>query len=235
MNISSYLQGHELIKREEIKPTVILISSALFLTLHRYFGSIEFAQSQTVINTFIHPVLFMFLSAFFLLGIIPLLMIRFSFRESPIDFGLRLGDWRFGLGAVAILFPLIALLMLYPSALTSEMRSFYPFDRSITSLSPALFWMELWRCLFYYTAWEFFFRGFMLFGLRRYFGGWMAICIQTIPQCLWHIGMPSGEIISSILGGILFGYMALRSGSIIWPLCLHCLIGIGMDVLILVT
>lgn len=126
----------------------------------------------------------MFLTAFFLFGVIPVLLIKFNFKESLFTYGIKIGNWKFGLATVAILFPLIAGALLYPAANTSEMRAFYPLDRSITTLSPALMWMEIWRCLLYYSAWEFFFRGFMLFGLRPYVGDCLAICIQTIPQCL---------------------------------------------------
>jgi membrane protease YdiL (CAAX protease family) len=92
--------------------------------------------------------------------------------------------------------------------------------------------LEAPRGALFYTAWEFFYRGFMLFGLRRYVGDWLAICIQTIPQCLWHIGMPTGEILSSIAGGILFGIMALRTRSILWPMLLHFSIGVFLDLFI---
>lgn len=227
--------GQYLFKDFKLKPTIILLSSALFITIHRYFGSIEFAESQSGISNIIDPVIFMFLTAFILFGLIPLLTVKFTFKETLESYGVRIGDWKFGLWACIILFPLILLLLLYPASQTAEMRAFYPFDRSITSFSSEFMQFQLWRGLLYYLAWEFFFRGFMLFGLRKYVGDWMAICIQLIPQCLWHIGLPTGEIFSSLLGGILFGYLALRTGSIIWPLLLHYLIGIGLDALIVLT
>ncbi len=227
--------GQDLIPDIKLKPTIILLSSALLVTIHVYFGSIQFAESNKVLSDIINPVIFMFTTALILFGIIPALTIKLGFKESLSNYGLRLGDWKFGLKSTSVLFPLILFAMLLPSAFTPEMRDFYPFDRSITSLSPEWLQMELWRGVLYYFAWEFFFRGFMLFGMRKYVGDWMAICIQVIPQCLWHIGMPTGEIFSSVAGGILFGYMALRTGSIIWPFLLHYLIGIGMDFLILIT
>jgi membrane protease YdiL (CAAX protease family) len=227
--------GQDLFKDAKLKPTIILLSSALFITIHRYFGSIEFAETQSGITHIIDPVIFMFLTAFILFGLIPVLTVKFAFKETLKNYGFSIGNWKFGLGASIILFPLILLLLLYPASQTAEMRSFYPFDRSITSFSSEFVQFQLWRGLLYYLAWEFFFRGFMLFGMRKYVGDWMAICIQLIPQCLWHIGMPTGEIFSSLLGGILFGYLALRTGSILWPFVLHYLIGIGLDALIVLT
>lgn len=213
----------------EIKPTVILLFSALILTVHRYFGSMEFAIRAFAPGSESLPAIFMFLSAFLLLGVIPFSLVVFAFRESPKEYGVKLGTWKEGLALVAITFPIIALALLYPASQTPEMRAFYPFDKSAGLSAGSFIQFELIRGLFFYTAWEFFFRGFMLFGLRRYVGDWLAICIQTIPSCLWHIGMPTGEIFSSIAGGILFGMMALRTQSILWPLLLHYLIGVGLD------
>jgi membrane protease YdiL (CAAX protease family) len=169
----------------------------------------------------------MFLTAFLLLGALPALVVS-GFGERLRDYGVQLGDWKTGVKTILILFPVIAAALLYPASQTAEMRAFYPSD-------PRLAPLEMARGALFYTAWEFFFRGFMLFGLRKYVGDWLAICIQTIPSCLWHIGCPTGEIVASIAGGFLFGLMAIRTKSIVWPFLLHFLIGVGLDVLIVVT
>ena len=61
---------------------------------------------------------------------------------------------------------------------------------------------------------------------------WMAICVQMVPQCLWHIGLPPGETFSSIASGILFGVITLRTGSIVWAWILRYAIGVSLDILI---
>jgi membrane protease YdiL (CAAX protease family) len=233
-NPADLLYVEALFRAEERKPTLILLMSATLLTLHRYFGSIEFAKRIFPATSDLAAALFMFASAFVLMGLIPLAMV-FSFRESPKSYGLALGDWKMGLAATVVLFILIAGFLLYPSSQTEEMRAFYPFDKAAGSSTLAFLKLEIPRGLLFYTAWEFFFRGFMLFGLRSYVGDWLAICIQTVPSCLWHIGMPTGEIFSSIAGGILFGILAIRTNSILWPLLLHYLIGAGLDFFIVTT
>lgn len=219
----------------ELKPTAILLLSAFLPTVHRYFGSIEFAVRSFSVLSASEAVLFMFTSAFFLLGLIPFFVVVRLFREPLKEYGLTPGNWKEGILLTAVLIPLIALTMLYPASQTEEMRTFYPFDKSIGSSLTIFLQYEFLRGLFFYTAWEFFFRGFMLFGLRKYVGDWLAICIQTIPSCLWHIGMPTGEILSSIAGGVLFGLMAIRTRSILWPFILHWAIGIGLDAFIILT
>jgi len=220
---------------DEWKPTLILLSTALLLTVHRYFGSMEFARSVFSAASSFDVTAYMFAAAFILLGAIPAAVVRFGFRHSLREYGLQWGNWRLGLTATAVLFPVLAGALLYPGSQTAEMRSVYPFDANAGSSLSAFLRFEAVRAILFYTAWEFFFRGFMLFGLRKYVGDWMAICIQTLPSCLWHIGMPTGEIFSSIAGGVLFGMMAVRTCSILWPLLLHILIGVALDYFIVMT
>jgi membrane protease YdiL (CAAX protease family) len=216
-----------------LKPTIILISSSLLLSLHRVFGSIEFAESALGSPGGITASVYMFVSASILMGLIPLLIVLFAFRDRPSEYGIGIGDWKAGLRMTAIMLPVILIGMLYPASQTEEIRSFYPLAPEAAASVSNFMLLQTPRILLFYAAWEFFFRGFMLFGLRPYVGNWLAICIQTIPQCLWHIGLPTGEMLSSIAGGILFGIMAVRTGSILWPFLLHCLIAVSLDLLII--
>lgn len=234
MKVLNLLDFRLTMRAGEIKPGIILLASALLLTLHRYFGSAEFLTKTFMDITDFYAATFMFITAFILLGILPGLQIILLFKDSLKEYGLQTGDWRSGLSFIIWLFPLIAVLLLYPSSNTQEMISYYPLDKEAGSSVFSFLRFEILRIGFFYTAWEFFFRGFMLFGLRKYVGDWLAICIQTIPSCLWHIGLPAGEIFASILGGILFGVMALKTNSILYPFILHFLIGVTLDLLIII-
>ncbi len=82
----------------------------------------------------------------------------------------------------------------------------------------------------YYLGVEFFFRGFLLFGLYPRIGN-VAILISTIPYVMVHFAKPSSEAAGSIIAGILLCYMALRSGSIWGGFFLHWAVGMTMDAL----
>ena len=69
------------VRSEEMKPTVILILSALLLTAHRYFGSIEFAARTFVTASEFERAGFMFLAAFVLMGVIPAIVTKKIFRD----------------------------------------------------------------------------------------------------------------------------------------------------------
>ncbi len=219
----------------EMKPGLIILLPALLVALSKHLGSMEFALHSFPFLTRFGQVMYMFMGIFLLFGIIPLLIVRVLFRESPREYGLRVGDWKAGLLMTGILFPVIAICLLLPASHTAEIRAVYPFDSEALHSAGAYARLQLLRNIFFYTAWEFLFRGFLLFGLRRYVGDWLAISIQTVPSCLWHIGMATGEVLSSIAGGILFGIMALRTNSILWPLLLHILMGMSLDLFIAFT
>jgi len=225
----------QLYDASQFKPTIILLLSALLPTIHIYFGSIRFATQQFAsINSF-YAATYMFLSMFILMGMIPFFIIRFVFNESLRDYGVAIGDWRRGLPTVLLLGLIIAGLLLLPSSRNADFRQVYPLDRSAGESAIALLRLEVLRGVFFYSAWEFFFRGFMIFGLRQYVGDWLAICIQTIPSCLWHIGLPPGEILASIVAGILFGIIVIRTRSILWVFILHFFIGAILDLFIVIT
>ena len=235
MNFGKNILTHgSMITSPELKPSVILISASIVLAMHRDLAPLGMASVSVLPGFPLDAVQVMFVTAFLLMGVLPVILTRSVFHDRLTDYGVRLGDWKTGLLSIAVLYPLIAALLLYPASQTADMRAFYPLDKSATTLS-SLLSFELLRIIFFYTAWEFFFRGFMLFGLRERFGDWTAICIQTIPSCLWHIGYPSGELFSSIAGGLLFGILAIRTRSIVWAWILHVLIGVTLDVCIIIT
>ncbi len=79
-----------------------------------------------------------------------------------------------------------------------------------------------------WTAWEFFFRGFMLFGFKKEFGT-KAVLISTIPFVLMHFGKPEAEVFAAIAAGFILCGIALSSRSI-WPgVLLHWLVATSMD------
>jgi membrane protease YdiL (CAAX protease family) len=79
-----------------------------------------------------------------------------------------------------------------------------------------------------WAAWEFFFRGFILFGFKKDFGT-KAVLVSCIPYALVHVGKPELEMFSAFLGGLVLCAIALKSKSI-WPgVFLHSMVATTMD------
>lgn len=138
---------------------------------------------------------------------LPLISIGVVLRRNPLDFGLRPGRykiWGFHLlAALPIIFGIIYLL-----AAGADVQRYY----HTKHFNPANYMVDAGIRLF---AWEFLFRGFMLFGLKDRLKE-AAILVQMIPFALLHLGKPETETISCIVSGIYFGYVCYRGGAF-WP------------------
>lgn len=221
------------------KPTIILLLTPVLLTTFKYYGSKSF-YLQELSNSLVlfgsveaTGALYAFLSSFVLLGVLPLLVVKFVFRESLTSYGVAVGDWKFGLKALAILAP-IFIVATYPSSTMPDFLAEYPLNKE-AGASSAAFLMHALTYVLFYLGWEFFFRGFMQFGLRESLGDWNAILVQTALSCILHIGKPSGEIYSSILGALIWGILVFRTRSILYALILHWLLGVSLDFFISFT
>ena len=176
--------------KNNYKEAVVLCMSTLFLVLAicRPIGS------SLVVNYAVYYIIF------------PAFTILIILRKNPLDFGLRLGNYKLWGFYVAITV-LIAIPVLYVGSLFSSVGQYYTksFDcySFFTQMVPLLF------------AWEYLLRGFLLFGLKEKFKE-TSILIQMVPFVLLHIGKPEIEILMCIPMGLWFGYIAYR-GKSFWP------------------
>jgi len=218
---------------EARKPTVILLLAPLILTTFKYYGSTAFYLAELADkfvlfgNAARTAELWHFGSAFLLLGILPALVVKLVFKESLADYGVQRGDTGYSFKALLVLLPVMVALT-YPNARLPAFMAEYPFDRGAGS-SASAFVSHAGAYLFYYLGWEFFFRGFMQFGLRAALGDGNAILVQTLASCLIHIGKPPGEIYGAIGAGLLWGFVAFRARSLWAGLIMHWTLGVALD------
>ncbi len=147
---------------------------------------------------------------FLLYLIIPLLITVVFFRENPREYGFSLGDWKLGLT-----FTLLGILFMAPVIYflghgNSSMQTFYA--RLLIGLP--------WTTFLDLIGWEFFFRGWILFSYARKYGH-DALWLQAVPFALAHMGKPEIETLSTIFGGFLFGWVAWRTKSFLYPFLIH--------------
>ncbi len=159
---------------------------------------------------------------------LPLLVIRYGLRGRPADFGAvrSIKHARVYLGLLAVSIPIIIAV-----SFTDAFQAKYPFY----DLAPGEpFWPYLWIWWLLYAlqfvALEFFFRGFMVHGLKHRFG-FMAVIIMVVPYTMIHFRKPLLEAIGAIFGGTILGTMSLKTHSVWWGAALHITIAGTMDVL----
>jgi len=169
---------------------IVIAFAMLFITLEHY-----------------NPVWNDWFSNLFYYALLPILTIVVLLRKNPLDLGLGWGDSKVWWPHVAIVC-LIAAPILFAFSLSKQLQSYYILENfRLINYSLTTF-----ASLF---ASEFFFRGFLIFGLKDKLKEG-SIFIQMIPFVLLHLGKPEIETLSTILTGILFGYIAYK-GKSFWP------------------
>ena len=144
--------------------------------------------------------------------LVPLAAGWLLFRDKPWDYGIRIGRWKSAIILTVVCLAAMALI-LYRVGKMPEFRSYYHVH--------AIDWPELLlNYALYMFAWEFLFRGYMLFGLEKSIGK-SAIFVQAIPFVLLHLGKPFLETLACIPGGFGFGYVAYRTRSFLPCFIIH--------------
>jgi membrane protease YdiL (CAAX protease family) len=149
--------------------------------------------------------------------IIPMIVILLLYRESPTEYGFRIGDWRKGLMWTLVACVGMAVILWF-AARTPAMQSYYE------AKAPESTGFLIYISAVELFAWEFVWRGFMLFGLARVLGPGPAIFLQAVPFAFMHLGKPELETLSTIFGGAAFGFVAWQSGSFLYPFIIHTFI-----------
>lgn len=162
-----------------------------------------------------------------LMFILPVLSVKFILKDKLKNYGIASGDKKFGIITLSV-FLLFMLVVIWFVSASKDFAETYPQGGSGVKESLVIFLLyEL--CVFYYMlGWEFFWRGYMLFGLKEKFGVY-AIFIQMIPFFILHKGKPEIEVFSSILGGLILGIQAYRARSFIYCWILHSLTMFSID------
>ncbi len=214
----------------------LLLSAPLLLSLYYYFGYAHnfvklFPAMANSPELDFYSHLYQFVSFFILIFIIPLLFQIFVIKKPLSSIGFGKGDIKFG--AKLLLIIPIATPIIYFAVMGDDIRTEYPLAKILHTRHDLILVYELCYVIFYYIAWEFFFRGFLLFNLSGKFGAFNAILIQTISSCLIHLGKPAGETIGAIMVGIAFGILAVRSKSFWYVFALHITLGVLTDLYII--
>lgn len=142
-----------------------------------------------------------------LFGIIPLAVVLFGFRDRPSRYGLAIGDWRWGAGLTLVGCAAMTPIVLAFAALPDVQAFYRPSDGPLGQL--------VLTNILDLTATEFAIRGFLLFTLVRLIGPF-GLVVATMPFVFAHLGKPGLELFSTLGGGMVYGWLAWRTGSILW-------------------
>lgn len=213
----------------------ILVTIAIALVLPKYYGNprhiLAVPEAKALFATWPYPTLWpkLYWALFKALNyfLIPVLCIKLVLREKVMDFGLRFTRegkiWLLYLLMFFVVFP-----MTFGASFDEGFLRTYPkYRQAGETWTQLLAWEAGYGFQFFML--EFFFRGFILFALVRYFGS-AAIFVMVVPYMMIHFSKPLPETLGSILAGIALGTVALRTRSIYGGVALHCAVAWSMDV-----
>jgi membrane protease YdiL (CAAX protease family) len=150
-----------------------------------------------------------------LVGVVPLLVILVGLRDRPSRYGVTLGDWRaglaIGLAGCVVMTPVVLAVARVPA-----------FSAYYAPQATAPGQVLLTSALDVIPA-ELFFRGFLMFALLRVIGP-LAVVIATLPFAFAHLGKPEVETLSTVAGGLAYGWLDWRTGSVLWSGLAHTFI-----------
>jgi len=191
------------------KESIILVSVPLFLYLHLQYV----AEYYTI---------FLVATAFSLFCL-PLALLVFM-GEDLRKFGFIWKKWPFSL-QTTVLTGLAITLFLYLVSSLPQFQEYYLL-RKPEGIEFSIPYLFIYLAA-YFFVWEFFFRGFLLFGLQERFGAF-AIVIQAVPFAIMHFDKPPLEAVLAVFAGLLFGHIAYRSQSFLPTFLLHWLMNIAL-------
>jgi membrane protease YdiL (CAAX protease family) len=187
--------------RLPLRETVVALVVTLVLMVDWYHG----------VDLPIGPDLSRGLQRLTLFGIVPLITLLLL-GERPSDYGLRIGEWRIGLGVAAGMAALVTPVIL----LVAGQPDFGDYYRAE---GDALTGRLLGNGIDV-TAAEFLYRGFLMWTLVRVAGP-VGVVLATFPFTLSHLGKPELETLSTFFGGLAFGWLGWRTRSVLYGALLH--------------
>ncbi len=156
-------------------------------------------------------------------------VITFGFRERLTDYGVKFRGWSSGwkiyLAFVAVMVPLV-----YVFSGEEKFQQIYPFYSTWTPEGEGWSRLLAWEVAYalQFVALEFFFRGFLVHGLKQRFGVY-SVFVMTVPYCMIHFGKALPECLASIIAGVALGLMSLKTRSVWLGAVLHISVAWGMD------
>jgi membrane protease YdiL (CAAX protease family) len=166
-------------------------------------------------------------SGVFFYFIIPVFSSIIILKQDFRDWGLGIKNLTESLIWIAGLGLSIVLVQSFAAANKSNLKQ-YPQIR-ISEWSKSLFLKNILLWLIYLVAYEFMFRGFLLFGSVGTLGVWPAILINTALYSVTHIPKGIREAVLAIPFGFFLCYITLRTGTIWVAVFVHFILAASND------
>jgi membrane protease YdiL (CAAX protease family) len=167
------------------------------------------------------------ISGFLLLGVIPAIAAVLFFKVSPGQAGFVMGStlklWPWIIGS-----SLFFITLNFFNSKNTDLRAMYPELRLKDWTAPGLA-IAVGGWILYLAAYEYLFRGLLLFSSLEAFGLWPAVTINLALYTALHLPKGMKEAIAALPFGALICYLTIKSGSIVPAVFIHALQAVSCE------
>jgi Type II CAAX prenyl endopeptidase Rce1-like len=166
--------------------------------------------------------------------IVPMTLLRVAAKTGPRETGLLIR----GTGRDALVYAILFFVFIPVVWLVSRRGDFsqtYPFYPRPAAFGPQRHvggdWIAFEAAYFLqFLSVEYFFRGFMVLGLRPALGR-ASILVMLAPYCMIHFHKPMLEAFGAIGAGVVLGCLSFRTRTVVYGWFLHYSVALSMDLL----
>jgi membrane protease YdiL (CAAX protease family) len=196
-----------------------------------YFLILDMIKRDGKVKTssqLIHRYLFRKISGFLILGLIPAILAGFIFSMWPAQAGFIMGEslrlWPWIIGASFFFIGLN-----YFNSKNAELRAIYP-ELRLKQWTGTSLAIGIGGWILYLAAYEYLFRGLLLFSCIEAFGLWPALTVNLALYAALHLPKGMKEAIAAIPFGGLICYLTIETGSIFPAILIHTLQAVSCEI-----
>lgn len=206
--------------------TAVCFSIYWFITVNPRI-KFRFFTNHPEESAWINYVVFQKLTGVLFLGIIPLIVVVTTTDYSASDLGINLSGLEQSLKYIAVMGALILLLNFFATNKPGRLKD-YPQMR-IANWTTKILTINALAWTAYLIAYEFLFRGVLLFLCYASFGFWPAVAINLGLYATTHIPKGAGETMGTFPYGLLLCYVTISTGSILVAVATHLIMALSND------
>ena len=200
----------------------LIAATVVFLAYH--FGGLRLIQYAERREANQQPSLFRAhvlrrLLGFFLMGIVPLLLLIYILNLSPADHGINLRHLRQSSVWIGILVPLVVGLNIYFARKPANLKH-YPQVR-LQEWNIGRLTVNFTSWALYLLGYEMLFRGFLFFSFYHAMGPTAAVAINVVLYALAHIPKGRLEVVGAVPFGIVLCLITIGTGSFFAAFVVH--------------
>ncbi len=214
-----------------ISTAFVILAAVIFYYIYFYFVTSRLPEKFcAAINKSVQKEIVLFLlkkfSGFLILGLIPGLLYYFFMNQGFAIFGISLDNLKNNYQIILLLIAIIVAILFVNQRVNRQNNSL---QIELSEWNLSLFLINTFGWIIYLVAYEFLFRGILLFECYESFGFWPAIAINIAIYSAIHMVNGKGQTIGALIFGGIACYLTLTRGTILIPIIMHVSLSVFSD------